>query len=162
VAKTPDHMKGIDSLPKWNPANPTTYAYDPKHYDAADYAKFKAARLAAQNKQQKATAARSKQLTLELNKIMKDTIRDELKKRPGVTREQVKEQANKGKMLMADTPSECFESVFFQDGTCTCVFARDGYVWETEMEVDEFLDLFGTGDSLGVAWNENFHGQPSD
>jgi hypothetical protein len=93
-----------------------------------------------------------KQLQREINKAVA----------PKLSRDQLNSAAKAHKTLVADTPSECFESVSFKDGLCTCVFARDGYIWEQSMDVDDFLDLFGSGDSLGVAWNEAYHGVPSE
>jgi hypothetical protein len=93
-----------------------------------------------------------KQLQREINKAVA----------PKLSRDQLNSAARAHKTLVADTPSECFDSVSFKDGICTCVFARDGYIWEQSMDANDFMDLFGSGDSLGVAWNEEFHGVPSE
>ncbi len=36
---SPDHMRGINSLPKWDPQNPTKYAYTPGDHIPQDYAR---------------------------------------------------------------------------------------------------------------------------
>jgi hypothetical protein len=49
----PDHMAGINSLPRWNPDNlGAGYRYDSRNYDPRDYAAFKAARAAADKARQ--------------------------------------------------------------------------------------------------------------
>ena len=76
----PDHMAGINALPRWDPSNPTKYAYDPKNYNAADYEAFKQARQTFGQQQMKATAERNKQIMKDVNKTIKDKFNEEKKK----------------------------------------------------------------------------------
>jgi hypothetical protein len=151
VAKLPDHMRGIASLPKWDPSNPTKYTYVYGDYDPADYQKFKEARQKFGQQQLKAAVARNKQIMKEANQAIKDTINSELKK-IGPTRGEILTAAKSGKRLIATTPSECFAEVSWSKGICTMEFARDGYVLDEPMEIDDFLD-FAQADSLGKFYN---------
>jgi hypothetical protein len=151
MTKLPDHMAGMNSLPRWDPSNPTKYSYDPKNYNPADYAAFKEARQKFGQQQIKATAERNKQIMRDANKAIKDTINRELKK-IGPTRGQILTAAKSGKRLVASTPSECFSEVSWSRGVCTMEFARDGYVLEEPMDVEDFLD-FAQADSLGKFYN---------
>jgi hypothetical protein len=158
MTKMPDHMKGIDSLPKWDPSNPTKYNYVYGDYNPADYQAFKEARQKFGQQQMKATAKRNKQIMQEANKAIKDTINSELKKM-GPTRGEIMKAAKAGKTLVATTPSECFSEVSWeatddegQDGICTMEFARDGYLLDEPMSLEDYLD-FAQADSLGKFYN---------
>jgi hypothetical protein len=148
------HMDGINKLPRWDPSNPTKYNYDPTNYDAADYAKFKQARIDAQAKQQKATVNRSQQIIKEANKVIKDAINERLKNQ-GPSRDVFNAAAKAHKQLNANTPSTCFASLSWRDGIVAGEFYRGGsVVYDGEMTLDEFLD-FAQSDSLGEWYNAN-------
>jgi len=165
MSKTPDHMSGINSLPKWDPSNLSKgYSYDPKNYDRVDYAKFKEAR-AARDKAANATSQKNlkeaqRRFKTEFNKAVKGKVGSELKNGP--TRNQINKVAKAGHVLQADTPSSCFQSVTWratsddgQDGIVTGTFWRGGALaYSGQMSLDEFLDGFGATDSLGTEYNE--------
>lgn len=147
-----DHMAGINALPKWDPAKPTKYAYDPTNYNAADYATFKQARLDYQQQQQKLSAARNKQVMKDANKAIKDTISDQLKKQ-GPSRAELNTAAKAGKQLNANTPSTCFASLSWRKGVATAEFYHGSAItYDYEMSLDEFLD-WAQDDSLGQYFN---------
>jgi hypothetical protein len=148
----PNHMSGILALPRWDPANPTAYRYDPANYNAADYAAFKAARQAFGQQQLKTAQARSKEVAKEANKAIKQTISDEQKKQ-GPTRSEIQKAAKAGKTLYANTPSTCFASLSWRKGVATAEFYRGGaIVYDYEMSLDEFLD-WAQDESLGEFFN---------
>jgi hypothetical protein len=152
MAKAPDHMAGINALPKWNPANPTSYAYDPANYDPADYADFKAARLA---KQGSGKTARKKATTANVSKFLKDRYHAKQQGNALPNRDDIDKAAKAGHTLRADLPSTCFESVTWKDGIVTGTFYRGGaIVYDGEMDLDEFID-FASSDSLGEWYNAN-------
>ncbi len=93
-------------------------------------------------------------LTKTLDRQVKQAINEALNKH-GPTRGEIDSAAKEGKTLVATTPSTCFSDMYYEDGACTAVFAKDGYVWEQPMEVEDFLDL-AQSDSLGKAWNEEW------
>jgi histone H3/H4 len=143
--------------------------YDPAKWEAAlksrDWTSLRTTPV-QRNMVSYAQAQKNLQATVKrVQQEVKDFVREKVNEtKPKLTRDQVKSAAKAGHTLVASTPSECFESVSFsgKENLCTCVFARDGYVWEQTMGADEFHDLFGAGDSLGVAWNEAYHGVPSE
>ena len=100
-------------------------------------------------------------LNKQLNRQVKSAINEALGKH-GPSRSEIDQAVKQHKTLRAAQTSDCFESVTFKDGMCTCVFARDGYVWNQSMSTADFLDAFGQTDSLGQAWNEDYHGVPSE
>jgi hypothetical protein len=151
MAKSPDHMAGINGLPKWNPANPTMYTYDPANYDPADYAAFKAARLAKPN----GTTARKKATTEMVSRTLKENYRKRNEGKKQLTADEINAAAKAGHKLRADLPSTCFESVTWKDGIVTGTFYRGGsIVYDGEMSLDEFQD-FASSDSLGQWYNAN-------
>jgi hypothetical protein len=93
-------------------------------------------------------------LNKQLDKQVKQAINEALGKR-GPTRGEIDSAVKEGKTLVATTPSTCFSDVYYEDGVCTAVFAKDNYVWEQPMSTAEFLD-FARSDSLGKAWNEEW------
>lgn len=158
----PDHMAGINNLPRWDASNPTTYRYDPKNYNAADYAQFKQARLDQQTKQQAATRARSKQIAKEVNQTIKDAIKGgkkEANNKKGASRDQIKQWAKAGHVLYADVPSDCFQELKFipdkddpSTGEVVGTFWHGGSLtYSGPLDLDEFLDA--TSGSLGEWYN---------
>jgi hypothetical protein len=95
--------------------------------------------------------ARFDKLNESINKQLKAATNRELKKH-GPTRGEILTAAKAGKRLIANTPSDCFASVEWKDGICTMEFARDGYVLDEPMDVEDFLD-FAQADSLGKFYN---------
>ena len=111
MAKTPNHMAGIDSLPKWDPSNLAAgYRYVPGSYDPADYQQFKQARLAAQAKQKQPTNA---DLSKSLSKQISQAIAS---KAP-----QVRKKRHSGDLDADTSDSMCFDDLFYS--------ASDGGVW---------------------------------
>lgn len=154
----PDHMKGINALPKWDPSNPTKYTYDPANYDRTDYAKFKEARVAHDKAARKESLKRLKAAQKQFAKDFRQAVMDKTKEAArikGPTRTEIDNAVREGRTLVATIPSSCFSEVYYEDGVCTAVFARDGYVWEEEMPLDDFLDLVA-GPSIGQTWNAEF------
>jgi hypothetical protein len=165
MAKLPDHMAGINALPRWDPTNPTTYNYDWRNYDAADYAKFKEARQASGQQQLKAAVARNKQIMKDVSKTINDKFTEEKKKlasgQKKLTLGEIKKAAKAGKHIYADAASECFYSLSWHadpdgdgtDGTAHAVFNKrdpgDGY--DYDVDLDTFLDW--ASDSLGEFFN---------
>ena len=148
----PSHMSGIDALPRWNSANPTSYNYDPKNYSAADYQAFKEARAAFGQQQLKAELARNKQVMKEANKAIKQTISEEQKKQ-GPTRDEIQKAAKAGKTLYANMPSSCFASLSWHKGVATMEFYRGGaIVYDEPMSLANFLD-WAAAESLGQYFN---------
>jgi hypothetical protein len=164
-------MKGVDnvgrasSAPKWDQASPTKYAYDPKNYDPADYAKFKAARLAADPIDKNAKNPFGKKGTIaqkfnaEFSKARTQAIvdkhlqefRDKGKKHP--SRAEIDTAARSGKTLTADVPSTCLASLSWHKGVATAEFYRGGeIVYDYPMSLEEFLDW--SSDSLGEYGND--------
>src|ERR1700761_4447721 len=103
-------MKGIDSLPKWDRANPTTYAYDWRNYDPADYAAFKAAKQSRQDRNI-GRPARQQAIQKRISDVLKKNYAKRQEGKPQPTREQINEAAKAGKTLRADLPSTCFASL---------------------------------------------------
>ena len=129
------HMAGMNNLPRTaqgiiNPKTNVSY-----EYEAA----------------QKRLKAMTQRVQKEMNASIREKISGELKK-TGPTRTEIDNAVKEGKTLVATIPSDCFSDVYYEDGVCTAVFARDGYVWEEEMTLDDFLD-FAEGPSLGRTWN---------
>jgi hypothetical protein len=165
MAKLPDHMAGINALPKWDPSNPTTYSYDSANYNAADYAKFKEARQAFGQQQLKAATERNKQIMKDASKAIKDKFNEEKKKlasgQKRLSLAQIKAAVKAGKTIYADAASECFYSLSFradrdgdgEDGTAHAVFNKrdpgDGY--DYDVDLDTFLSW--SSDSLGEFFN---------
>lgn len=152
MAKTPDHMAGINSLPKWDPANPARYNYTPGNYDPADYQQFKQARLAAQGKQPKTSFDQlSKKLSKSLQKSIQETIKDKVREAPGPKTRKV------GKYLQADTSgSVCFVNLVFSkdDGGVYADFANPTMgMWFYPMSEAEARDWFDAGPDLGSYFN---------
>jgi hypothetical protein len=152
----PDHMQGVENaVPKWDASNPTSYNYDPKNYDPADYAKFKEARREANLKRQ-AKAER------DLQKAMKDAAK--------AVNDKVKEELTKavqpGDVLTIDKPSTCFALVEWQatgesddesddiEGVVTGTFHRGGKItYDGQMMLTEFLD-WSADESVGSWYND--------
>ncbi len=143
------------ALPRWDSSNPTTYRYDWKNYDPQDYAKFKEARQAAdQRRQDKAER--------DLAKTMKDvgqSIKDKIK-------EELGDAVKPGDVLTIDKPSTCFKSVSWEatgeedddgeiEGVATGIFHRGGaLVYDYQMTLSDFLD-WSADESTGSYFNEN-------
>jgi hypothetical protein len=157
MAKTPDHMAGLNALPKWDRANPTTYSYDWKNYDPADYAAFKAAKQSRQDRNI-GRPARQQAIQKRISDALKKNYAKRQEGKPQPTREQINEAAKAGKPLRADLPSTCFASLTFKqdkdgNGTVFAEFYRGGAInYEYPMELDDFLDWAGS-ESLGVFFN---------
>jgi hypothetical protein len=150
MARTPDHMAGIKGLPKWNPANPTSYSYDPTNYDPADYAAFKAARLA---KQGSAKTARKNAIQEMVRSRLKENFVKRQQGKKQMSRADIDKAVKAHKTLHAELPSTCFASLTFKDGIATAKFYRGGaVVYEYPMELDDFLD-WAKSDSLGEFFN---------
>lgn len=163
MSKSPDHMAGINALPRWDPNAPTKYNYDSSNYDPQDYAKFKQARQAYGAEQIKTQAARSKQLMKEINNSIKDKFTEEKKKLSGgknLTRADVNAAAKSGKTIYANVASECFESLSWRAdkddptmGTAHAEFNKrnpDGG-YDYDVDLDTFLEW--CSDSLGEFFN---------
>jgi hypothetical protein len=158
------HLDGINSLvPRWDPSNPTKYNYDPKNYNAADYAQFKEARAKFGQQQLKDERASLRETTKNLNKTINDFLKDEFKKqneseskKNQLTRGQIKAAVAAGKTIWIDRPSTCFESVGFQkDSGAIATFWRGGDLTYTypDVGIDEFLDGWASASSLGGFFN---------
>jgi hypothetical protein len=158
MAKAPDHMAGINNLPRWDRANPTTYAYDWRNYDPKDYQAFKEARA----KKPSNKTARAKEVTKHVSEALKQGYKNRTASRKELTADQIKQAAKAGHVLRAELPSTCFASVTWEatddsgtDGIVTGEFYRGGsIVYDGEMTLDEFQD-FASSDSLGKWYNEN-------
>jgi len=154
------HLDGINSLPRWDPNNPTKYNYDSRNYDAADYSKFKEARLDAQTKHQAATRARSKEVLKEANKAIRDKIAEGRRNGTKATSiDQLKKAARAGRHLYADVDSTCFEELWWvadpddptgQSGTITGLFNHSPGPYSGPCDLDEFIDA--CSGSLGEAY----------
>lgn len=152
------HMDGINSLPRWDPSNPTTYNYDWRTYDRADYAKFKQARLDFIAKRD-AGKPSLEQAMKNLNQTIKQTIGDKLaeemgekKKKPNLS--EIRKAAKEGKMLSASLPSTCFSELTWQDGIATGTFInKTAGDWSWECDLETFIEWVQSG-SLGEFFNE--------
>ena len=149
----PSHMDGINNLPRWDPSNPTTYAYDSRNYDPQDYAEFKEARQKFGEQQLKAERARSEDVMKEVNKAIRDTIQGDNKKK-GPTRGQVESAAKAGKTLYADgLSSSVFAALSWRKGVATAEFFRGGdLIYTYEMSLSDFLD-WAEAESAGAFFN---------
>jgi hypothetical protein len=105
----------------------------------------------------------SKQIQEQVSKTVSNKFNEEKRKLASghkrLTRDEIKNAAKAGKTLFADVPSECFSEVYWeatdddgQDGICTMEFARDGYVLDESMSLEEFLQ-FASESSLGRYYN---------
>jgi hypothetical protein len=159
---SPDHMAGINALPKWDPSNVAAgYRYDWRNYDPADYAAFKAAQNAHDKKAMADAKARSKQVMKEVNKTIADKLKDakQSNRQKAASRDQVKAWAKAGHTLYADIPSTCFEELkFIPDkddpsvGTIVGTFFHGGSLtYSGDADLEEFLDAVASG-SLGEAY----------
>lgn len=159
------HMDGLNALPKWDRSNPKTYSYDPATYSAADYADFKQARLDAQAKQEKQTAALSKKISKDNQKALDDFVKDQKQKlsdkEGGVDRDQIEQWAKSGKRMYADVASDCFAELSWKadpddptTGTAHAEFVKrnpdGGYDYE-DIDLDTWLAW--CSDSLGEFFN---------
>jgi hypothetical protein len=149
-------MDGINALPRWDPSNPTKYAYDAKNYNAADYEAFKQARLAFTQQRTNAAAERNKQVMKEANQAIKDKLKEEKQKGSGQKRlslDQIKTAAKAGKTIWADAASECFAELSWRNGIAHAEFNKrnpdGGYDYEVDLET--FLEW--ASDSLGEFFN---------
>jgi len=150
-------MAGVDSLPRWDPSNPTKYSYDPKNYNRADYEAFKQARLALGKQQQKAAEARTKQILKEANKVINEKFGAEKQKltsgQKRLSLDEIRSAAKRGKTIYADAASECFESLSWRKGIAHAEFNKrnpnGGY--DYEIDLDTFLEW--ASDSLGEFFN---------
>jgi len=152
MARAPDHMSGINALPKWDPNNLSAgYRYDPANYDRADYAKFKEARAArdkAANAKSKASLKEAQQkFAKEFSRAIGDKVREAHAGRTKAkSRDQINQAVARGKTIYADVPSRCLASLsFHQDkdgnGVATAEFYRGGkIVYDYPMDLDEFLE----------------------
>ena len=99
------------------------------NYDPADYAKFKAARLAKPN----GTTARKKTTTANVSNFLKKRYAKRQEGKPQLTRDQIQSAAKAGKTLHAELPSTCFASLTFKqdedgNGTVFAEFYRGGAI----------------------------------
>jgi hypothetical protein len=182
VAKTPNHMAGINALPRWDRSNPTTYNYDPSvPYDRSDYAAFKRARMERELQTnpylQNLTAKQRqdfldgkkvprggdvfKQLNRELGNLNKQINKNihasEDKGKKGPSLSGVKKAAKAGQTLYASAPSTCFSEASWTEGVASLTFANKTQgTWDIEMTLSEWID-FCTG-SLGQNFNADWYG----
>jgi hypothetical protein len=139
-------MAGINSLPKWDPNNPTTYRYDWKNYDPRDYEKFKQARIAFDKKRQAESQKRLQETMQNAIKSITDKVKSE---RNNLTRNHVP---------VWDGESECFADLQYskEDGGVWAWFYRGGqtpapYFYAlSEAEAREWFD-----GSAGGWFNDN-------
>lgn len=144
------HSAGIENLPKWDRANPTTYNYDPANYDPADYAAFKQARLAKPSNS--GATARKNSIQEMVSQRLKENFAAGQQGKKQITRAQINEAVKAHKTLEAQLPSTCFASLTFKDGIATAEFYRGDVVYEYPMELEDFLD-WAKSDSLGEFFN---------
>lgn len=152
------HLDGINSLPRWDPNNPTKYAYDWRNYDASDYAAFKQARLDAEAKRAAAAKARSKEVLKEANKAIRDKIKETKHGGKNASLAEVKSAAKAGKRLYANVDSTCFDELSWvadkdgdgTTGTITGWFHHSPGPYSGPCDLDEFIDA--CSGSLGEAY----------
>lgn len=163
MAKNPDHMSGINALPRtssWQQSRLDAEAarglYGGNRWDGTQWVGPNGQPVARAPKPPN-PFGKNGTLSQQIDKSLKLNAP---KVKP--SRDQVREAAKSHKTLVVTTASTCFDSVSFKDGLATFVFARDGYVWEQSMDVDDFIDDFASGDLLGVTWNDLYHGVPSE
>lgn len=182
MAKTPNHMAGINALPRWDRSNPTTYNYDPSvPYDRSDYAAFKRARMERELETnpylQNLTAKQRQdfldgkpvpqqkvnpftQLNRELGGLSKQANKNvhanaDKGHKPKLS--EVRKAAKAGQTLFAATPSTCFSEVSWTAGVASLTFAnKTEGTWDIEMSLDEFLDF--TKGSMGQNFNADWYG----
>jgi hypothetical protein len=155
MSKAPDHMSGINALPKWDPANLSAgYRYDAANYDRADYAKFKEARAAkgkvdvAASKQR--LKAAQKQFAKDIQKAISDKTKEAVRFK-GPTKQQIQSAAKTGKTLHITTPSTCFNSVNWKNGIVSVEF-QNGYAYSAPLDLDTMLE-WADDESLGGFFN---------
>lgn len=159
------HMKGIDALPRANAAPQPADKFDTSLFTQAQHDKYlgTAKKIGAAGRPTQSYAEAQKGLKAAQQKLAKE-LKQGIREKTRASgpqlyspqqRATIDAAVKEGKTLEASTPSQCFSDVYYEDGVCTCVFARDGYVWEEEMSVDEFLAL-AEGPSMGKNWNDDW------
>jgi hypothetical protein len=159
---TPDHMKGINSLPSvqaYNDAVARARATPTSSWEEARARgkQTEALRMKAMADKNALNPSRgvfgregtlSKQIDKQLAGFEKD--------RQKAANAAVANAAPKHARLIADLDSECFEKVTWKDDVLTCTFWRGGqlvydYFDQTR---DDFVDMVSSG-SLGKFFNDN-------
>jgi hypothetical protein len=157
MSKTPNHMAGINSLPKWDPNNLSRgYTYDPKNYDRADYTRFKEARAArdkaAYAQSQKNLKAARQQFPKNFRKAILDKTKEaHAAQFKGPSETQIRNAAKSGRTLHITTPSSCFDSVNWKNGNVSVVF-WNGYSYQAPLDLDTMLE-WASDASLGSFFN---------
>jgi hypothetical protein len=138
---SPDHMAGINALPKWDPANlDKGYSYDPKNYSSKDYNLYKVART-----------------TRDQQRVAKDQrdFQQAMKSAAKVVREKVSSLRGQNRDLEWDGDSTVFADLYYdaEAGGVWASFFRGGqleYFYDMDRETArEFL----TADSAGEFFN---------
>jgi hypothetical protein len=132
------------------------YNYDPRNYDRADYARFKEARQANDQKRQQKSERELAKALKDAAKVVSDKVREELGN-----------SVKPGDVLTIDKPSACFKLVSWEatgddddesdeiNGVVTGEFHRGGaLVYSGPMTLDEFLD-WSADESVGGWYNAN-------
>lgn len=145
----PDHMSGINALPKWDFNVP----YDPRNYGPEK----QAARAAAVIERAKADKERNAKAQRELQRTMRNVAQEirerfdaELRK-AGITKD-----VDADEMLSIDQDSTCFASVTWEptddegNGIVTGEFHRGGAkVYSAQMTREEFLEFKDEAEESG-------------
>lgn len=181
MAKTPDHMAGINALPRWDRSNPTTYSYDPSNYDRNDYAAFKQARMQREletNPYMQNLTAKQKQdyldgkpvklgdpfkelnkkLNREINQAIQEKVNEALGKgkhggKIAKTKSEVRKAAAAGETLYANVDSTCFSELSWTDGVATGTFwGPKAGTWDWPCDLETFIEW--TSGSLGEFFND--------
>ena len=168
---TPDHMKGINSLPsvqEYNSAVARARATSTRSWEEARArgAQIEALRLKAMADKNLLDPSRSVfgpkgSLSKSINEQTRDVVNDKRKeeqeklasgkKRP--TLDQIKTAAKAGKTIWADAASECFSELYYRNGIVHAEFNKrnpDGG-YDYEVDLDTFLEW--ASDSLGEFFN---------
>jgi hypothetical protein len=142
----PDHMKGLNALPRWDPSDPTKYNYDPKNYDPNDYAKFKQAR-----------AERDQQRQVKDKAVMKKALQNAAQAIHDKANE-IQGKPKRPRPVEWAGDSECFADLEYSaaDGGVWATFNRGGQTpapYFYPMSKAEARDWFDD-DSVGAYFND--------
>jgi hypothetical protein len=107
-------------------------------------------RLAPQDALKGLPPAQFKEANKTANKLSKQAI-TAARKTQGVPRREIDGPAKAGKTLVATNESDCFDSLTWRNGIATATFAKDGSVYEYDVDLDAFIEW--CGDSLGEYFN---------
>jgi hypothetical protein len=150
MAKSPDHMAGINALPSTQAYNAALAAMK-----AGDRSPGMAAHVEALRMQ--AMRDRNDLFPLENNPFgrhgtLAKSVNKQLQKE---VNQAIADRAPKHATLRATIPSTCLASLTFNDGIATAEFYRGGAViYDYPMSKAEFVDWV-SGESLGKYGNEN-------